>query len=63
MYNNGSHSLCYQLILQTLRQNEVKSNVARFSHVQTSLATNQVVSGCKNLLQKVESSSTFCNKI
>ena len=24
MYNNGSHSLCYQLILQTLLQNEVK---------------------------------------
>ena len=42
MYNNGSHSLCYQLILQTLLQNEVKSNVARFSHVQTCLATNQV---------------------
>ena len=63
MYNNGSHSLCYQLFLQTLLQNEVKSNVARFSHVQTCLATNQVVSGCKNLLQKVESSSTFWNKI
>ena len=25
-----------------------------------SLATNQIVAGCENLLQKVESSSTFC---
>ena len=30
---------------------------------QTSLATNQVVIGCEKLLQKVESISTFCNKI
>ena len=44
-------------------QNELKSDVARFTtHVQTCLATNQVVAGCENLLQKVESSSTFCNK-
>ena len=30
---------------------------------QTSLETNQVVIGCEKLLQKVESISTFCNKI
>ena len=30
---------------------------------QTCLATNQVVGGCETLLQTVESSSTFCNKI
>ena len=30
---------------------------------QTCLATIQVVAGCENLLQKVESSSTFCDKI
>ena len=27
------------------------------------LATNQVAAGCENLLQKVESSSTFCDEI
>ena len=27
------------------------------------LATNQVATGCENLLQKVESSSTFCDEI
>ena len=30
---------------------------------QTSLAANQVVIDCEKLLQKVESISTFCNKI
>ena len=30
---------------------------------QTCLATNQVVADCETLLQTVESSSTFCNKI
>ena len=30
---------------------------------QTSLATNQVVADCETLLQTVESSSTFCNKL
>ena len=30
---------------------------------QTCLATNQVTAGCEKLLQKVEKSSTFCNKI
>ena len=29
---------------------------------QTCLATNQVLAGCTNVLQKVQSSSTFCNK-
>ena len=33
------------------------------TNFQTCLATNQVVSGSENLLQKVESSSTFCHKI
>ena len=28
--------------------------------VQTCLATNQIVAGCENLLQKVESSCSFC---
>ena len=38
----------------TLLQNELNSDVARFiSHVQTCPATNSVVAGCKNLLQKV----------
>ena len=32
------------------------------THVETCLARNQVVAGCENLLEKVESSSTFCNK-
>ena len=30
--------------------------------VQTCLSTKQLVAGCEKLLQKVESSSTFCNK-
>ena len=50
----------------TLQRNKFKSNVARFaSHVQTCLTTNQVVAGCENLLQKVDSSLSyiFCNKI
>ena len=39
-----------------LLQNELKSDVARFtSRVQTFLATNQVVPGCEKLLQKAES--------
>ena len=33
------------------------------THIQTCLATNQLVAGCTNLLQKVESSSFFCDKI
>ena len=33
------------------------------THIQTYLATNQLIAGCTNLLQKVESSSFFCNKI
>ena len=48
-----------QLVLQ-----ELKSDVASLTtHGQTCLATNQVVAGCEKLLQKVESNSTFCNKI
>ena len=50
------HATC----CETLLQNELKSDVARFTtHVQTCLATNQDVAGCENLLQKVERSSTF----
>ena len=30
---------------------------------QTCLATNQVVAVCEKLLQNVENSSTYCNKI
>ena len=46
-----------------MHQNELKSDVARFTtHIQTCLAANQVAAGCEKLLQKVESSSTFCNK-
>ena len=41
-----------------------KGGVCLIERNQTSLATNhRVVVGCKKLLQKVESSSTLCNKI
>ena len=54
------HATCFE----TLLQNELKSDLARFTtHVQTCLATNQDVAGCENLLQKVERSSTFCNTL
>ena len=44
--------------------NKLKSVVARFTtQIQMCLTTNQVVAGCKTLLQKLESSSPFCNKI
>ena len=44
----------------TLQQNELKSNVTRFTClIQTCLSTNQVVTGCENLLKSVEISSTF----
>ena len=33
------------------------------SHIQTCFATNHDVAGCERLFKKVESSSTFCNKI
>ena len=53
-------SICFA----TLLQNELKSDVACFTaHIQTCFATNQVVAGCEKFLQKVESSSNFCNKI
>ena len=46
-----------------LLQNELKSDVARFtSRVQTFLATNQVVPGCEKLLQKAESGTFFARK-
>ena len=48
----------------TFLQNELNNDVACFTtHVQTCLATKKVVLGYEKLLQKVESSSTFCNKI
>ena len=50
--------------IAALRQNELKSDVARFATTnQTCLATIQVVVGCEKFLQKVESGSTFWNKI
>ena len=53
-----------QLVLQYCCKTKLKNDVARFTtHVPTCLATNQDVGGCEKLLQKVESSSTFCNKI
>ena len=51
-------------IIAALRQNELKSDVARFTTTnQTCLATIQVVVGCEKFLQNVESGSTFWNKI
>ena len=48
----------------TFLQNELNNDVACFTiHVQTCIATKEVVVGCEKLLQKVESSSTLCNKI
>ena len=48
----------------TLLQNELNGEVARFAnHIQTFFVTNRIVAGCETLLQKVESSSTFCLKI
>ena len=48
----------------TFLQNELNNDVACFTtHGQTCIATKEVVVGCEKLLQKVESSSTFCNKI
>ena len=48
----------------TFLQNELNNDVACFTtHVQTCIATKEVVAGCEKLLQKVESSSSFCNKI
>ena len=44
--------------------NDMNNDVARFTtHVQTCLATTEVVAGCEKLLQKAESGFTFCNKI
>ena len=48
----------------TFLQNELNNDVACFTTlVQTCIVTKEVVAGCEKLLQKVESSSTFCNKI
>ena len=46
----------------TLLQNEFHWYVSRFT-TQTCPATNQVAAGCEKLLQNVESSNTFCNKL
>ena len=51
-------------LFAALLQNELKSNVEHFTtYVQTCLAANEVAAGCENLLQKLESTFTFCNKI
>ena len=39
--------------LETLLQNKLNSDVARFTTNQTCLANNQAVKGCEKLLQKV----------
>ena len=54
----------YNLFCNIAEKKKLKSDVARFkTHIQICLATNQVFAGCEKLLQKVESSSTFCDKI
>ena len=50
-----------QLILQHCCKTRWRAHFT--NHVQTCLGTIQVIAGCENLLQKVECSSTFCNKI
>lgn len=56
----GKNDTCFA----TLLQNILNSNVSHFTvHFQTCLVTNQVVAVCEELLQKVESSGPFCNKI
>ena len=51
-------------LFAALLQNELKSSVENFTtYVQTCLAANEVAAGCENLLQKQESTFTFCNKI
>ena len=50
--------------VQLVLPNELNDDVGRFTtHHQTCLVTNQVVARCEKLLWKVESSSTFYNKI
>ena len=50
--------------MQLILPNELNDDVGRFTtHHQTCLVTNQVIAGCEKLLLKVESSSTFYNKI
>ena len=46
----------------TLLQNEFHRYVSRFT-TQTCPATNQVAARCQKLLQNVDSSYTFCNKL
>ena len=51
-------------LFAALLQNELKSKVAHFTtYVQTCLAANEVAAGCENVLQKLESTFTFYNKI
>ena len=48
--------LCFFNVAETLLQNKLNSDVARFTIPptnQTCLPTNQVLAGCKKLLQKV----------
>ena len=54
----------FMLFSAALRQNVLKSDVARFSATnQNCLTTNQFVASCQKLLKKVESCSNCCNKI
>ena len=53
-----------QLVMQLSCRTGGLSDVARLTtHVETCLATNQDVLGCATLLVKVESGSTFLNKM
>ena len=56
----GKNETCFA----TFRQNKLNSNVVHFTaHYQSCLVTNQFVAVCEELLQKVESSYAFCDKI
>ena len=58
LLSHATHLFCI------IAAKRVESNGARFTiRVQTCLATNRVVEGCEKLLEKVDSSSTFCNKL
>ena len=56
----GKNETCFA----TFWQNKLNSNVVHFTaHYQSCLVTNQFVAVCEELLQKVESSYAFCDKI
>ena len=63
MYREMGNKALQLVIYAALLQNG-SSDVARFTtHVETCLAANQDVPGCATLLEKVESGSTFLNKM